>query len=602
MKYRQLFVEKDPKATGGWGFNYIALQDGRRRSLSRDERQGAALTPPGGRLYMLDNLISQGRTDSGTAQFEFNGKTYHPGVRNHWKTTLEGMQHLAIAGRIEESTNQIRYVRFLDDFAVQPLSNLWVDTTQAGFVDEKVYVVQTLTEVIQRCLLMTTDPGDLILDPTCGSGTAAFMAEQWGRRWITIDTFRVALALARQRIMSAKYPYYCLLGDSPKRHAKEAGITGKAPLNGRTSGDIRKGFVYERVPHVTLKSVANNPAIKPGMSREEIGRAIAQHAETEILYDRPYDDKRKVRVAGRFTVESLSPHKTIAPVRPASEEAAGQDDPSAFERTILDNLLKAGVQNGRKKERLEFETLTPYPGHYLQAEGIRKNGAEGTPQRIAVSIGPQFGTVNPEWIRMAAREATHGQGFDLLLVCAFAFDPQAAKATEEFAPSNPGDFATVQDERRLGRVPILLVRMNSDLAMGDVLLKKTGSANLFMVFGEPDVKIERTAEGVVVEIRGVDVYNPTTGEIRSSGPGKIALWMIDTDYDGESFFVRHCYFTGDNDPYARLKKALKADIDEAAWASLYSTRSRPFEPPSTGKIAVKVINHYGDEVLQVYDV
>jgi adenine-specific DNA-methyltransferase len=227
--------------------------------------------------------------------------------------------------------------------------------------------------------------------------------------------------------------------------------------------------------------------------------------------------------------------------------------------------------------------------------------AEGTPERIAVSIGPQFGTVDPEWIRQAAREATRGLGFDLLLVCAFAFDPQAVRATEEFAPTNPGDFATVQAERQIGKVPILLVRMNSDLAMGDVLLKKTGSANLFMVFGEPDVAIERGRDGIVVEIRGVDVYNPTTGEIRSSGTGGIALWMIDTAYDGESFFVRHCYFTGSNDPYKRLRQALKADIDEAAWQSLYSTRSRPFDPPSTGKIAVKVINNYGDEVLQVYD-
>jgi adenine-specific DNA-methyltransferase len=301
-------------------------------------------------------------------------------------------------------------------------------------------------------------------------------------------------------------------------------------------------------------------------------------------------------------VESLSPHRTVSPVSPASEQAADQDNASAFERTILDNLLKAGVQNGRKKERLEFETLSPFPGTYIQADGTRKGSEEGTPQRIAVSIGPQFGTVDPEWIRKAAREATHGQGFDLLLVCAFAFDPQAVKATEEFSPSDLGDFATVQAERRLGKVPILLVRMNSDLAMGDVLLKKTGSANLFMVFGEPDVAIEQTPDGVVVEIRGVDVYNPTTGEIRSSGTGEIALWMIDTDYDEESFFVRRCYFTGGNDPYARLKRALKADIDEAAWASLYSTRSRPFDPPQTGKIAVKVINHYGDEVLQVYDV
>jgi adenine-specific DNA-methyltransferase len=260
------------------------------------------------------------------------------------------------------------------------------------------------------------------------------------------------------------------------------------------------------------------------------------------------------------------------------------------------------VQNGRKKERLEFESLTPFPGRFIQAEGMRKGGEQGTPQRIGVSIGPQFGTVDPEWIRQAAREATRGMGFDLLLVCGFAFDPQAVKATEEFAPSDLGSFATVQEERRFGRVPILLVRMNSDLAMGDVLLKKTGSANLFMVFGEPDVAIEHTPDGIVVEIHGLDVYNPTTGEIRSSGTGEIALWMIDTDYDEESFFVRHCYFTGGNDPYARLKRALKADIDEAAWQSLYSTRSRPFPRPSTGKLAVKVINHYGDEVLQVYDV
>ncbi len=401
--------------------------------------------------------------------------------------------------------------------------------------------------------------------------------------------------------MAAKFPYY-LLADSREGDLKEAQLTGQPPPDHTTSGDVRKGFVCERVPHIKLESIARNPDLKQGMSGPEVDEVIARHAETEILYDRPYEDKRRVRVAGRFTVESLSPHKAFSPIQPASEQAADQDAASAFERTILDNLLKAGVQNGRKKERLDFEMLSAYPGAYIQAEGIRRNGEEGTPQRIAVSIGPQFGTVDPEWIRKAAREATHGQGFDLLLVCAFAFDPQAVKAIEEFSPSHPSDFATVQDERRLGKVPILLVRMNSDLAMGDVLLKKTGSANLFMVFGEPDVAIERTPDGIVVEIRGVDVYNPTTGEIRSSGTGEIALWMIDTDYDGESFFVRHCYFTGGNDPFARLKRTLKADIDEAAWASLYSTRSRPFDQPQTGKIAVKVINHFGDEVLQVYDV
>jgi adenine-specific DNA-methyltransferase len=493
-------------------------------------------------------------------------------------------------------------VRFLGDFPVAGYTNVWTDTQTGAFTDEKIYVVQTNTKVIERCVLMTTDPGDLVLDPTCGSGTTAVVAEQWGRRWITIDTSRVALALARQRIMGARFPYY-LLADSREGQFKEAELTGRPPSDTPVSGDVRKGFEYERVPHVTLKSIANNPDIKEGMTREELDVAIARHAESEILYDRPYEDPRRVRVAGRFTVESLSPHRTVAEeTRPASERIADATDEAAFERTILENLLAAGVQNGRKKERLEFATLTAFPGRFIQAGGIRKGGEEGTPQRIGVSIGPQFGTVDPEWIRQAAREATRGMGFDLLLVCGFAFDPQAVKATEEFAPSDLGNFATVQEERRFGRVPILLVRMNSDLAMGDVLLKKTGSANLFMVFGEPDVAIEHGSDGIVVEIRGVDIYNPTTGEVRSGSSDAIALWMIDTDYDEESFFVRHCYFTGGNHPYARLKRALNADISEAAWQSLYSTRSRPFPRPSTGKIAVKVINHYGDEVLQAYDV
>lgn len=449
---------------------------------------------------------------------------------------------------------------------------------------------------------MSTDPGDLVIDPTCGSGTTAYVAEQWGRRWITIDTSRVALALARQRIMGAKFPYY-LLSDSREGRLKEAELTGRPPLGGETCGDVRKGFVYQRVPHITLKSIANNPDIREGMTREEIDAAIARHAEFELLYDKPYEDKKKIRVAGRFTVESLSPHKTIAP-KDQVGDSAEQDETATFIRTVLDNLHKAGVQNGMRKERLEFAApLSPYAGERIQAMGERRNGEEGTPQRIGVSIGPQYGTVDADWIRKAAREATRGQGFDLLIICAFAFDSQAVKTTEEFAPSDPGDFATVQRELHMGKIPILLVRMNSDLAMGDVLLKKTGSGNLFMVFGAPDVDIRRTAEGVVVEIRGVDVYDPTSGEVRSSGPDDIALWMIDTDYDSESFYVRHCYFTGTNDPYKRLKQSLKAEIDEAAWESLYQTTSRPFPiPEKHRKIAVKVINHYGDEVLQVYDV
>jgi adenine-specific DNA-methyltransferase len=563
LRYHQLFTEKETRATGGWAFNRVELPDGSRRPLSRAERSGDAPLPSG-RRYTRDNLVSQGSTSSGTVTFDFNGQPFDPGDRSHWKPAPDGMRRLAAAGRIEVADKKIRYVRFLDDFAFQKLTNVWTDTTQAGFVDKKIYVVQTLTKVIQRCMLMATDPGDLVLDPTCGSGTTAVVAEQWGRRWITIDTSRVALALARQRVMGNRFPCY-LLADP---------------------GDVRKGFVYERARHVTLKSIANNPDLKEGMNRKEIDATIARHAETEILYDRPYQDARKVRVAGPFTVESLSPHKTVSPAAPASEQGADVAGESVFVRMILDNLLTAGVQNGRKRERLEFETLSPFPGQYIQAEGDRRNGEAGTPQRVAVSIGPQSGAVNAEWIRQAARESARHTGFDLLLVCAFSFDAQAVRATGEPAPS----------------VPVLLVRMNSDLSMEGVPLEKTGSANLFMVFGEPDVAIERTPDGIVVEIRGVDVFDPTTGEIRSNGTDEIALWMIDTNYDEKSFFVSHCYFTGNQDPYRRLREALNTDIDEAAWESLYSTRSRPFDPPATGTIAVKVINHYGDEVLQVYDV
>ncbi|WP_424535520.1 site-specific DNA-methyltransferase [Sphaerisporangium viridialbum] len=594
VKYRQLFQAKSLSGAGASGYSFVELPDGSRRRLASGE-------DPYGRVFAADNLTSQTTRVGQTTVFpvEVEGATYSPN-KGGWKTNQIGMARLKYARRLIGLGKTLRYVRFLDDFPAFPFNNVWDDTTTAGFGDPKLYVVQTNTKVVERCMLMTSDPGDLILDPTCGSGTTAYAAEQWGRRWITIDTSRVALALARQRIMGAMFPYY-LLVDSKEGQAQEVKLTGQSPVAELPKGDVRKGFVCRRVPHIGLKSIANNPDIREGMTGEQIEAAIARHGEQELLYDQPYEDKKKVRVAGPFTVESLSPHKTIATaVQTGTEQAAEQEESSNFEQSILDNLAKAGVQNGRKNERLEFASLTPFAGELIQAEGVRKNGEEGTPQRIAVGIGPQYGTVDPDWIRRAARESIRGMGFDLLIICAFAFDPQAVKTTEEFKP-NAEDFASVQEERKLGRLPILLVRMNSDLVMADVL-KKTGTGNLFMVFGEPDIDIQATGEGVVVEIRGIDVYDPTRGEIRSNDTGEIALWMIDTNYDGESFFVRHCYFTGGNDPYARLKKALKAEIDEAAWASLYTTRSLPFRPPDTGKIAVKVINHYGDEVLQVYDV
>ena len=461
-------------------------------------------------------------------------------------------------------------------------------------------------------MLMSTDPGDLVLDPTCGSGTTAYVAEQWGRRWITIDTSRVALALARQRLMGAKFPYF-LLADSPEGRRKETDLSGALGA-GPTNGDIRKGFVYERVQHITLKSIANNPDIREGMTRSEIDAAIKRHAEYELLYDKPCEDRKKVRVTGPFTVESLSPHRAIAfsgqvpDDLPRSEAVADLDGSGpSFEQTILNNLAKAGIQNGVRNERLVFDTIEPHAGNYLQAMADRAGVADGAPARVALAIGPQYGTVGPSFIKNAVLEVIRSgdKSVGLLCVLAFAFDPLALGALEDIVDNDKG-FATVAAERSIGPVQIQLVRMNSDLLMGEDL-KKTDAGNLFTVFGEPDISVtvvpgaDGGADQVVVEILGVDLYDPTTGEVRSNNTDLIALWMIDTDYNGESFFVRHCYFTGGNDPYARLKKAL-TDIDEDAWSTLYRTTSRPFSIPGTGRIAIKVINDYGDEVMKVMEV
>jgi adenine-specific DNA-methyltransferase len=596
LKYKTLFRSREAADDGN--YRYVQEKDGSRRPISSSE----ALRPRADRnVWRANPLTSQTGGSTTTFGVEFEGRIYTP-KKGGWKTNASGMERLRAARRLHASGNTLTFVRFFSDFPYQTYSNVWNDTRQSGFSDPKTYVVQTNARVIERCVLMTTDPGDLVLDPTCGSGTTAVVAEQWGRRWITIDTSRVSLTLARQRAMAARYPYY-VLADSADGRDKEQELTGRAITAGAAANDVRNGFVYERVQHITLKSIANNPDIKEGMSPEEIDVAILRHADFELLYDKPYEDKRKVRVTGPFTVESLSPHRSLAfsGVAPdAIEATVDQRDGLPFEQMILDNLRTAGVQNGRKKERLAFETIEPYAGTHIQAVGTRSDTAADGPKRVAISIGPQYGTVSQKFIKDASRQAIADADIDLLCVLGFAFDPQAVGASTEYDGEH--DVAVVAAERKLGRMPVLLVRMNNDLLMGEEL-KNTSTANLFTVFGEPDIAIERTVDmELVVTIRGVDVYDPTTGEVRSNGTDRVALWMIDTNYNGESFFVRHCYFTGGNDPYKRLKTALKAEIDEEAWDSLYRTTSRPFAPPETGRIAVKVINDYGDEVMQVFDV
>jgi adenine-specific DNA-methyltransferase len=603
LKYRQLYLIKTRGESGATQYEFVETADGTRRRLQPGEP-----IPPNARLFAHGDITSQRPAQGADVlAFEYEGRTFRLS-KGTFKTDRRGLERLAAARRLFWVGNTLRYLRFIDDFPVLPRSNLWTDTGTSGFADPKTYVVQTNVSVVERCVLMATDPGDLVLDPTCGSGTTAYVAEQWGRRWITVDTSRVALALARQRLMGGRFPWY-LLADSVEGRRREGELTGVPLPSTEVTNDIRHGFVYERVRHVTLKSIVNNPDIKEGMSRDQIDAAIRRHTEYELLFDKPCEDTKRVRVSGPFTVESLSPHRSLAFAGSAVDstgainaddvDASARDD-SSFEQTILANLRTAGIQNGRKGERLIFDMIEPYAGSYIQAVGERGDAPEGSPGRVGLTIGPQYGTVGPSFIKDAAREANRAGDLDLLCVLAFAFDPSVLGTGDEYVTSEEG-FANVAAERRLGRVPVLLVRMNADLVMGEEL-KKTSAGNLFTVFGEPDIEVKHEGSELRVILNGVDVYDPNTGQVRSNDTDQIALWMIDTSYNEESFFVRHCYFTGGQEPYARLKKALRADVDEDAWESLHRTESRPFTRPDTGKIAVKVINDYGDEVMRVFAV
>lgn len=642
VKYRQLYYEKSLDSDTSGVYRSVATADGLRRTMTKDERSGASPLPQGARVFRVDNFTSTGWSEKLSAPLDHHGKRYEINKNLHWKTHPEGARRLSQAERLVPAGVSLGYVRYIDDFAVYPIVNNWRDTGTGSFTDDKVYVVQSGTKAVQRCILMTTDPGDLVVDPTCGSGTTAFVAEQWGRRWITIDTSRVALALARTRLMAARYPYY-LLADSKEGREKEMQVSGKILPEVSAQGDVRQGFIYERAPHITLKSIANNTEIDvildtyrrtldplretlnvalkksweewdvpretaDGWSSEakqahakwweaklgrqkEIDASIAKNADVELLYDRPYQDASRVRVAGPFTVESLSPHRVV----PTDDEElvdglnARQGKrrrtkfvtpPTDFADLVLDYLRTTGVHQAEKRDTIKFLSVQGWPGEYVNAEARFMEGE--TERRAAVFIGPEFGTLSRVDLAAAAREATEAR-FDALIACAFNFDAHA-------------------NMDRLGALPILKAKMNPDLHMGGEL-KNTGKGNLFVVFGEPDIDIEDQGAGMLrVRVKGIDVFDPNTGEIRSNDTKGIAAWFIDDDYNEESFFVRHAYFLGANDPYKALKTALKAEIDEEAWATLYSEVSRPFKRPSTKRIAVKVINHFGDEVMKVFPV
>jgi adenine-specific DNA-methyltransferase len=652
VKYRKFLMKKAPGQKGGTGYRSVQDATLRRRSLTKGEMEDPSTLAANSRIYFRDNLTSQsvGREKGeGAASWfgvNFEGKIIKPSLSVRWKTNQEGFDRLIKAYRVEASSgNNLGYIRFLDDYPVYELTDLWTDTLgQNQFGGTKTYVVQTALSAIERCMLMSTDPGDLVLDPTCGSGSTAYVAEQWGRRWITMDTSRVALTLARARIMGARYPFY-LLADSHEGQTKEAEVTHVARSSLPTRGDIRHGFVYERVPHIMLSSISNNAeidviwenwqaklgplcekldvALKVSWQEWEIPResdskwpeaakklhaewwqarinrqreidaSIAAKAENESLYDKPYVDNRKVRVAGPFTVESVSPHRVLGvdendeliDPRRQRQNGSGVDTKQSFPQMILENLKAAGVQQAHKDDKIAFTSLTPWPGRLVSGEGrYREADAEtGSEKRAAIFIGPEFGTVTRPDLVEAAREAGDA-GFDVLIACAFNYE------------------AHTTDFSKLGRLSVLKARMNADLHMSEDL-KNTGKGNLFVIFGEPDIEIQSADLGRIrVQVKGVDVFDPGTGEVRSDDVDNIACWFIDTDYNEESFFVRHAYFLGVNDPYGALKTTLKAEINEEAWATLHSDTSRSFPIPKSGRIAVKVINHLGDEVMKVFKV
>jgi len=642
VKYRSLYFPKRPGEEGATNFDWVEGEGSTRRKLSKKGLEDLRIKGVESQVvFQPYPMFSDGKSDK-DRPYKWRGGTYRPSAASHWKTTEDGIARLDKADRLLAQGKTLRFVNYLTDYPVTPIINIWNDTQTSGFNEKRVYVVQTLPLVIERCVLMTTDPGDLVVDPTCGSGTTAYVAEQWGRRWITIDTSRVALALARARVMGARYPYY-LLADSEDGQLKEAETTRTAPSSAPTHGNIRQGFVYERVPHITLKSIASNAEIDviwekfqetleplreklnvalkkkweewevpcdadekwPDKARalhaqwweqriarqKDIDASIAAKADYEYLYDRPYDDKKKVRVAGPFTVESLSPHRVLGVdeddelVEKVAKSKVGYADKPDFAEMILENLKTAGVQQAHKEDKIVFTSIAPWPGHFVCAEGryVMGDPDSGAEKRAAIFVGPEFGTVSRPDLVAAAREAGDAD-FDALITCAFNYDAHSS----EFS--------------KLGRLPVLKARMNADLHMADDL-KNTGKGNLFVIFGEPDIDILDAEDNQIqVRIKGVDVFHPNTGEVRSDGAEGIACWFIDTDYNEESFFVRHAYFLGAGDPYKSLKTTLKAEINADAWATLNSDTSRSFSKPKSGRIAVKVINHLGDEVMKVFKV
>jgi len=569
LKFRRLFYEKDI-SLGGGRYKWVKFSNGTFRGLTIKELNGEKKIPDDGKLYQPTSLISQGSSNV-SQDFECDGKIYNPGSNQHWKTTLEGLNVLKKRGRIHVAKNSIRYVRYADDFPYQSHNNVWSDTATGNFTEDKIYVVQTAVKLIERCILMTTDPGDLVFDPTCGSGTTAYVAEQWGRRWITCDTSRVAIALAKQRMMTGLHDYYKLA------HPEEG---------------VGSGFIYKIVPHITLKSIANN-----------------EPPPQETLYDQPAIDRTRARVTGPFTVEAV-PAPMVKPLDGVGESVAGDESVARSGETHRHNewrseLLKTGVR-GKNGQMILFSRIEPLSGtRWLHADGETRPNDEGKntvkedamiygkPERVVIVFGPEHAPLEQKQVEMAWQETqTLIPKPTVILFASFQFDPEAAKDIDELTLDKTG-------------MTFLKVQMNTDLLTDD-LKKKRSNNQSFWLIGQPDVELRSIQKGddkgkLEVEVHGFDYYNTKSGAIESGNTAKIALWMLDTDYDGRSLYPRQVFFpmSGEKDGWSRLAKNLKAEIDEELIESYRGTVSLPFEPGENKQVAVKIVDDRGIESLKI---
>lgn len=556
VKYRQLYEEK--KFGKGTGYTWLELSDGTRRKMTKEERENPDLLPFKSRPFFLDNLMSSGYTSSCFYDIEFEGRKFKS-QKYSWKTNSLGMERLIKEKRIMAPGNLPTYVRYFDDFPVQEIHNLWDDTHGASDIK---YVVQTSNKVIERCLLMTTDPGDLVFDPTCGSGTTAFVSEQFGRRWITIDTSRIALNIAKQRLMTGVFPYFRLYDE--------------------TNGDIRQGFKYKTVPHITLGSIAQN-----------------EPADDETLFDKPEVDNKKLRVSGPFTVETLQNFEPIY-FEEFERQSKFVEDAAGFEEIVKQHLISAGIKNGRKEEQVLFSRVESLNHPYLHAEGFYMNGTGE--KKAYIHIGPKFGTVSKIAVNEAVKECRLRGDAQWLIILGFSFESDIEGATHT---------------TNMGKFEVTKARIHDDL-MQDGLKKKPGkSAASFVTIGEPDIAAHRNGNTVTIEIQGLDIYDPIKDEVKARNVSDIAYWMVDDDYDGSNFIVKQVFFCGgDKDEFDKWKKGLsdlakqdtkrkaertlKIEIDDEAFDRLYGHMSHPIEVKrKVQKVAVRVISQFGEETTKV---